>query len=94
MKYRTVVHPNRRALPRATHLVTDGVFRRTRNPIYLGMAIILLAWMLRLENWLSATGPILFVAFIDAWQIRPEEALEAIFGEAYRKYKQKVRRWI
>lgn len=95
IKHKTIVRPERRSLPKATALVTTGVFRYTRNPIYLGAAIMLIAWTIYLENWLSALGIALFVAFITRYQIRAEEeALEKIFGEQYVRYKKKVRRWV
>ncbi len=95
LKHRTEIHPNRTALPKATHLVTDGIFHYTRNPIYLGMAIMLIGWMFRLENWLTLAGPILFVGFINSFQIQPEEEiLEKLFGEEFRRYKARVRRWV
>lgn len=94
-RYRTVIHPDRKSLPEATHLVTDGIFRYTRNPIYLGMAIMLAAWTIWLGNAWAVGGVAIFVVFIHIFQIRPEEeALEKVFGQAYRTYKTHVRRWI
>lgn len=95
MKHRTVIHPDRRSLPKATALVTTGFFRYTRNPIYLGMAIMLIAWIIFLENWLSAVGVVIFVVFITRFQIKPEEqVLEKIFGADYVRYTKQVRRWL
>ena len=92
---KTAIHPNREALSKATTLVTTGVFRYTRNPIYLGMAVMLVAWLLLLEHWLCAAGPLLFVAFITKYQILPEEeALGKIFGEEYFRYRSETRRWM
>ena len=94
-KRKTTVHPDRKSLLKPTALVTTGIFRYTRNPIYLGMAIMLFAWMIFLESWFSIAGLILFVAFITKYQIMPEEeALEKIFGEEYKRYKRSARRWI
>lgn len=94
-RYRTVIHPNRKSLPEATHLVTDGIFRYTRNPIYLGMAIMLVAWTIRLGNAWAIGGVVIFVILIHIFQIKPEEeALEKVFGQVYRTYKTRVRRWI
>ncbi len=95
MKHRTEIHPNRKALSRATHLVTTGIFRYSRNPIYLGMAIMLMGWFFHLESWICLSGVVLFVAFINTFQIDPEEeALTKIFGEEYKRYKARVRRWL
>lgn len=94
-KHKTIIHPNREALPRATALETTSVFRYSRNPIDVGMTIMLLAWAIRLENRLSALGIVIFVVFITLYQIKPEEeALEKLFGADYLRYKQQVRRWV
>lgn len=79
----------------ASALVTGGIFRLTRNPMYLGMALILAAWAL----WLGDGGSVLlvagFVAYIARFQIAPEErALRAGFGEDFEAYAKRVRRWI
>ncbi|HEY6610157.1 MAG TPA: isoprenylcysteine carboxylmethyltransferase family protein, partial [Pseudomonas sp.] len=80
---------------RTTRLVTHGVFARTRNPIYLGDALILFALALGLGNWLNFLLLPLFVAFIGRFQIAPEErALERRFGNEFRAYCARVRRWV
>lgn len=95
IRRKTTIHPDRRSLAASTALVTTGVFRYTRNPIYLGMAIILTAWVVFLESWLALIGVFVFIAFITQYQIRPEEvALEKIFGDVYVRYRKNVRRWI
>lgn len=80
---------------KATALVDRGVYRWTRNPMYLGMALALLGVAL----WRgSIPGMILvgaFCAYLTRFQIMPEErALGGIFGEAYAAYRRRVRRWI
>ncbi len=79
----------------STALVTHGLYRVTRNPMYLGMFMVI-AGAAVLFGTLSAFIPIpLFVWIIQANFIRGEERfLEGIFGAAYLAYKQKVRRWI
>jgi protein-S-isoprenylcysteine O-methyltransferase Ste14 len=76
-------------------LVTDGAFAFSRNPMYLGMTLVLigLAWSLdRPWPWLV---PPLFVAVLTLRFIRHEEKLmEATFGDAYRAYRARVRRFI
>ena len=80
---------------RASRLVTGGVYRRTRNPMYLGFALLLLAWAVRLSTLAGAIVVPLFVLFMNRFQIGPEErALDALFGEEYRGYRQRVRRWL
>ncbi|HNG79390.1 MAG TPA: isoprenylcysteine carboxylmethyltransferase family protein [Burkholderiaceae bacterium] len=92
IRQRTTLDPTRPE--RARSLVTRGVFARSRNPIYLADALMLLGWAL----WLGQPGALLwlvgFVAWIDRVQIAAEEAaLERLFGEAYRAYCARVRRW-
>lgn len=75
-------------------LVVDGFYRVSRNPMYLGMVCLLLAWACWLQQALALPGALLFVLWINRFQIRPEErALRAHFGEAYVAYCQRVRRW-
>jgi len=76
-------------------LVAGGVYRFTRNPIYVGDALILLGWALYLSNALAFAAVPLFILYMDAFQIAPEErALDAAFGPAYTEYRGRVRRWI
>ena len=79
----------------ATTLVTGGLYRVTRNPMYLGMASILLGAAL-IRGSLGALLPIpVFVMIIQARFIVGEERfLEAAFGEDYLAYKGSVRRWL
>jgi protein-S-isoprenylcysteine O-methyltransferase Ste14 len=80
---------------RARALVTGGVYRVTRNPMYLGMACLLLAWAVHLSALLPFAGIVVFVLYITRFQIRPEErALRGIFGEQYASYATRVRRWL
>lgn len=90
---RTTVNPLKPE--RASSIVTGGVYRISRNPMYLGLALILLAW----AAWLSAlwpfAGPVIYVLYITRFQIAPEErVLKAIFGEEYLAYAARVRRWL
>lgn len=90
---RTTVNPLRP--DRASALVRTGVYRITRNPMYVGMMLGLLSWAVFLASPLSLLGPVTFVAYITRFQIRPEErALSARFGADYEQYKARVRRWI
>ena len=78
-----------------TQLVTSGVYRYTRNPMYLGMACLLLAWAVYLQNPLALLGVPLFMAYITQFQIKPEERmLVKLFGDAFIRYRQQVRRWL
>src|SRR5437868_186667 len=67
----------------------------SRNPMYLGDLLILAGWTLWLANALAFVGPPLFIAYIDRFQIAPEERiLAARFGAAYAEYCRAVRRWL
>jgi protein-S-isoprenylcysteine O-methyltransferase Ste14 len=79
----------------STSIVTTGIFRFTRNPMYLGLFLVLLAWSVLLSNVIAAFIPILFVIYMNVFQIGPEErALTAKFGAVYTDYLRAVRRWI
>jgi len=78
-----------------TALVTGGPYRFTRNPMYLGVTLVLLGVALLRAAWPYALVPPLFLLAVRAAFVPREEArLEAAFGEAYAAYKQRVRRWI
>jgi protein-S-isoprenylcysteine O-methyltransferase Ste14 len=78
-----------------TSLVTSGPFHLSRNPIYLGMASILLGVAVLQGTLVALTFPVLFVTVIEFFIIPGEERkLENLFGELYREYKKSVRRWI
>jgi len=80
---------------KTSDLVTSGIFAYTRNPMYLGLFLILIAWAIWLGNILNVLLLPAFVMYMTAFQIRPEEeALSEIFGDAYHAYRKKVRRWI
>jgi protein-S-isoprenylcysteine O-methyltransferase Ste14 len=93
-KYKTTVTPL--SPGKATSLVADGVFAHTRNPMYVGLAGVLAAFGVYVQNPLAgAIGVATFVTYITQFQIKPEEkALSALFGEAYTAYRAKVSRWI
>ena len=79
---------------KASQLVTNGIYQYSRNPIYLALLLILLAWGLWLENAFNTILAAGFVYYMNAFQILPEEkALFQIFGKDYQQYCKKVRRW-
>jgi protein-S-isoprenylcysteine O-methyltransferase Ste14 len=90
---KTTMNPTK---PHATSsLVTNGVFRFTRNPMYLSLALYLVAWAVYLSSWLALLLVPAFVLYINQFQIKPEEqALSALFGPEYASYKARVRRWL
>jgi len=76
-------------------LVTTGIYRFTRNPMYLGMAVLLFAQGMWLGTWVFVPVLVLFVSYMTCFQILPEEeALIEKFDEEYAEYCTKVRRWI
>ena len=80
---------------KASKLVIIGIYKISRNPMYLGMFFILLAFATRLGNLYSFSILVLYVWYITTFQIKPEEeALTKLFGEVYINYCKKVRRWI
>ena len=79
----------------ASALVVAGIYRWTRNPMYLGMATVLTAWGIYLANIGALAAVALFVACMNRFQIAPEErALQARFGADFEAYRARVRRWI
>lgn len=79
----------------ASSLVVVGIYKVSRNPMYLGFLLILLGLAAYLSNGPALVPVVAFVLYIDRYQIRPEErALDARFGQEYAGYKEKVRRWI
>ncbi len=90
---RTTVNPMKPGS--ASSLVHSGVYRVTRNPMYVGLVFLLLGWAAYLWSPWVLFGPLAFAAYINRFQIAPEErALAALFGEEYRAYQARVRRWL
>jgi protein-S-isoprenylcysteine O-methyltransferase Ste14 len=80
---------------KASHLVTGGVFRVSRNPMYLGLVLLLIGWSIWLGSASPWLVPPLFVIVLTVVQIIPEEqALSRRFGEQYLSYRRSVARWI
>lgn len=77
------------------HLITDGLFQYSRNPMYLGFACVLLGVALALDNVVGIAIAVAFVVIADRWYIRFEEVVMAdTFGEAYAAYRKSTRRWL
>ena len=75
-------------------LVVTGIYRFTRNPMYLGLLLVLTAWALQLGNFVVLVFPVLFVLYMNRFQIMPEERfLAAKFGPDFAAYCKRVRRW-
>ncbi len=90
---RTTLNPSQ---PNTTSaLVTAGVYRVTRNPMYLGLFFVLIAIGLLLSTPWTLLGALAFALYIDRFQIAPEErALTELFGDEYAAYKRQARRWL
>ena len=82
-RHETTVNP---MVPeKANALVTSGIYRITRNPMYLALALLLLAWAIFLRNSVALGLVLLFVLYLTQFQIKPEErALEELFGDEFR----------
>lgn len=79
----------------ASNLVTEGVFSFTRNPMYLGMVIILLGVSIYNGVYIGVIILPCFIFYITEFQIKPEEkAMEEIFAGDYTDYLKRVRRWL
>jgi protein-S-isoprenylcysteine O-methyltransferase Ste14 len=91
VQHRTTILPDKAA----TTLVVSGPYRRFRNPIYLGEVLMLFAAAEVTKSiWFVAAG-LGFGLLVTLFQIIPEERhLEACFGDTYRDYKARTRRWI
>jgi len=93
VRVRTTVNPL--SPEQAKTLVTTGLYRFTRNPMYLALALILIGGALALGSIAALAAPAIFVYAMTVLQIKPEErALQSIFGEAFSAYRKQTRRWL
>jgi protein-S-isoprenylcysteine O-methyltransferase Ste14 len=76
-------------------LVTDGLFRWSRNPMYLGFVLLLLGVAILLGTATPFAAPLLFAIVADRWYIAFEEqAMRRKFGAEYEAYMRRTRRWV
>jgi protein-S-isoprenylcysteine O-methyltransferase Ste14 len=79
----------------SSSLVSWGIYKITRNPMYLGLLLVLTAWAIFLSNWLAFLFLPVFVVYINRFQIAPEEqALTVLFAREFLAYQSRVRRWL
>ena len=79
----------------ASALVRSGIYQYSRNPMYVGFALLLMAWACYLASPFALFGVLGFVLYMNRFQIRPEErALITLFGSEYSAYQTQVRRWL
>lgn len=89
----TTVDP--RVPDQTTSLVSSGIYRLSRNPMYLGFLLTLIGWGIYISNTLALVCPLIFVLYMNRFQIDPEERyMLQKFGSEYRIYMRKVRRWL
>lgn len=80
---------------KANSLVDTGVYKISRNPMYLALALVLIAFSIYLKSLWSLPVVLLFMIYMTRFQIFPEErAMLKLFGEQYITYMERVRRWI
>lgn len=92
-KQKTTVNPM--SPQESNSLVMNGIYTFTRNPMYLGFLLWLFSLGVLLRNPISLIAIVLFVIYMNIFQIIPEEnILEEKFGKEYLKYKENVRRWL
>jgi protein-S-isoprenylcysteine O-methyltransferase Ste14 len=90
---RTTVNPLKPE--KTSSLVNSGIYRVTRNPMYVGLFFVLVAWDVFLSSPWALLGVLAFVLYIGRFQIVPEErALSKLFGSEYADYQARVRRWL
>ena len=91
--HQTTINPLN--LTKTSSIVNTGVFKYTRNPMYLGMVFILLSVALKFNIYGGLIVILIFFSFITKFQIIPEEkAMEKLFGQEFKNYKKTTRRWL
>ena len=90
---KTTINPVQ--ITQASRVVTGGVYRITRNPMYAGLTALLTTWAVWLAVTWTLLGPVVFAVFTHRFQILPEErVMSAKFGKEYDDYRKRVRRWL
>ena len=91
--HQTTINPLN--LTKTSSLVNTGIFKYTRNPMYLGMVFILLSIALKFNLYGGLIVMFMFCSFITKFQIIPEEeSMENLFGQEFKNYKKTTRRWL
>ena len=93
IKSKTTIDPIK--FKKVNKLITSGIYKYSRNPMYLGLLMIVISTSIFYLNIFSITTPILFVCWINRFQIKREEIfLTEKFGKEYLVYMTKTRRWV
>lgn len=80
---------------KASSLVSSGIYGVSRNPMYVGLALLLVAWAVYLSSLWSLIGVFGFILYVNRFQITPEErTLTTLFSDQFLSYQAKVRRWL
>jgi len=89
-KYKTTL-----GFGKSSHLITEGIFSKTRNPMYIGMFLFLFGLSICFMNIFSILTSFVFILFVRIFFIHLEEkSLSEQYGIEFEKYKQNVKRWI
>jgi len=92
-KQKTTVNPI--SIETASSLVISGIFKYSRNPMYLGMSLVLLGLTFKFNLIGGLLFTSIFMLFITIFQIKPEEiAMEKLFDQEWKNYTKNVRRWL
>ena len=93
IKSKTTIDPIK--FKKVNKLIISGIYKYSRNPMYLGLLMIVISTSIFYLNIFSITTPFLFYCWINRFQIKREEIfLAEKFGKEYMSYKTKTRRWI
>ncbi|MEW5007755.1 MAG: isoprenylcysteine carboxylmethyltransferase family protein [Cycloclasticus sp.] len=93
VRAKTTVNPIKAS--NVSALVTSGIYRYSRNPMYVGNFLFLFAWLIFLSSALNAIFLVFYVLYTNKFQISPEERiLRERFGDDYRAFCLRVRRWV
>ena len=93
IKSKTTIDPIK--FKKVNKLIISGIYKYSRNPMYLGLLMIVISTSIFYLNIFSITTPFLFYCWINKFQIKREEIfLTEKFGKKYMSYKTKTRRWI
>lgn len=93
IKSKTTVNPIK--FKKVNKLVNTGIYKYSRNPMYLGMILIIISTSIFYLNYYSILTPFIFYFWINEFQIKREEIfLQEKFGKEYLSYKSRTRRWI
>ncbi len=92
-RHQTTVNPMK--INEVSSLISGGIFRLSLNPIYVADVLILVAWFIWLGVWINVAWIVLFIWYVQRFQILPEEkALTLRFGDEWHSYSKRVRRWL